>query len=859
MAGALGPRERNPLNEWRIRLLIRIARLNLFWEKIWPRLLPPLAVCGLFLAVALLDFLPMLPFWLHIVALAMFAGIFGYSICGLVGGEYHVDERRARRRVETDSGVAHRPLEALDDMPFSHPADADALWTLHKARMAALLSRLRVSLPSPGMARCDPFGFRAALLMIMVIAGAAGIGDARARLERALIPEPATFSEVGLSIDLWITPPAYTGLAPIFLENAAAKQMTSADATTAREMATPAELTVIRVPVGSTFLAQLSRGDKQAAFVVGKRETAFEALDSAVPEAGARVEGTFVADDAVAMALAVSVDGRVAVSWPAQIQIDHAPEVEFTQPPKNQGRGLLRVEFEAMDDFGLAKVAMTIRNPEGWPVPGGNKELKIGLPVPGLGTPVVKGASSQDLTTHPWAGTAVELLLDAADAAGQKGTSDAVAVVLPERTFNHPVARAIIAARKKLNRPERKAALDAVRDIEQIAKRPAHFYENTVVFLTLVVARSRLLHDESPKSVGAVQKLLWDSALRIEDGEFSIADRVLEVAQRRIMEALHNDNVTKRELDRLIDQLQKAMDEYTRALAKHLQREGLQDMPQMPSTQMIERGDLQRMMDRIRELMSTGSIEAGKQMLAQLNQMLEALRRGARTARQPRSPSQGRQLLQNLRDLAKRQQELLDLTFRDMQRRQNPMRQGQQGQQRQQGQQGQQQQQGDRQADEMAGQQEALRRVLGKLMLQMDEILGSIPPAIGKADPAMEGARQSLGRGDRAGAVPQQTEALEQLRQATEGLAEQLGRRMHGEQGMSIGRQGEQLPRNRDPFGRRRGEGANGELDDGAVKIPDGQEIRRSREILDELRLRSSDRVRPGLELEYIDRLLRQF
>jgi len=246
-------------------------------------------------------------------------------------------------------------------------------------------------------------------------------------------------------------------------------------------------------------------------------------------------------------------------------------------------------------------------------------------------------------------------------------------------------------------------------------------------------------------------------------------------------------------------------------------------------------------------------------MLAQLNQMLEALRRGARTARQPRGPSQGRQLLQNLRDLAKRQQELLDLTFRDMQRRQNSMRQGQQGQQRQQGQQGQEQQQGDRQADEMAGQQEALRRVLGKLMLQVDEILGSIPPAMGKADPAMEGARQSLGRGDRAGAVPQQTEALEQLRQATEGLAEQLGRRMYGEQGMSIGRQGEQLPRNRDPFGRRRGEGANGELDDGAVKIPDGQEIRRSREILDELRLRSSDRVRPGLELEYIDRLLRQF
>ena len=69
---------------------------------------------------------------------------------------------------------------------------------------------------------------------------------------------------------------------------------------------------------------------------------------------------------------------------------------------------------------------MTIRNPEGWPVPGGEKELKIGLPAPNVGTPIFNGASSQDLTAHPWAGTAVEMLLDATDAAGQKGTSDAI-------------------------------------------------------------------------------------------------------------------------------------------------------------------------------------------------------------------------------------------------------------------------------------------------------------------------------------------------------------------------------------------------------------------------------------------------
>ena len=293
--------------------------------------------------------------------------------------------------------------------------------------------------------------------------------------------------------------------------------------------------------------------------------------------------------------------------------------------------------------------------------------------------------------------------------------------------------------------------------------------------------------------------------------------------------------MTKHQLDRLLDQLQKAMNEYTGALSKHLQREGLQGTPQVPSTEVIESGDLQRMMDRTRELMQTGSIDAAKQMLTQLNQMLEALRQGARTAHQQRGPSQGRKMLQNLRNLAKRQQELLELTFRSLRRHPSPMR---QGQQRGQGQMG--QKQDESQADEMAGQQDELLRVLGKLVLQMDQILSNIPPAMGKADRAMRGARQSLDRGDRAGAVPQQTEALENLRQASESLAEQLVRRLHSQQGMFLGRQGKRPSQNRDPFGRRRGDRPSG-FYDGAVKIPDGQEILRSRTILDELRVRSGD------------------
>jgi Flp pilus assembly CpaE family ATPase len=43
------------------------------------------------------------------------------------------------------------------------------------------------------------------------------------------------------------------------------------------------------------------------------------------------------------------------------------------------------------------------------------------------------------------------------------------------------------------------------------------------------------------------------------------------------------------------------------------------------------------------------------------------------------------------------------------------------------------------------------------------------------------------------------------------------------------------------------------------VQIPDEMELRRTREIVDELRRRRGERERPTLELDYLDRLLDQF
>jgi hypothetical protein len=81
------------------------------------------------------------------------------------------------------------------------------------------------------------------------------------------------------------------------------------------------------------------------------------------------------------------------------------------------------------------------------------------------------------------------------------------------------------------------------------------------------------------------------------------------------------------------------------------------------------------------------------------------------------------------------------------------------------------------------------------------------------------------------------------------------GQETDGGQGQGQG-QGESHE-GEDPLGRAAG-GTGPDLGDG-VKIPDQSELQRARSILQELRKRAAERGRPQQELDYIDRLLKEF
>ena len=157
-----------------------------------------------------------------------------------------------------------------------------------------------------------------------------------------------------------------------------------------------------------------------------------------------------------------------------------------------------------------------------------------------------------------------------------------------------------------------------------------------------------------------------------------------------------------------------------------------------------------------------------------------------------------------------------------------------------------------------AEQQEQLRRQLGEVMRQLGEQTGDIPAPLGRAERAMRDAREALQRGQPGGAVQPQTEAMDNIQQGLQALADQMMQQMMASPGMGMTRQPmNRMGHGRDPLGRRSNSMGQGLGED--VKVPTEAEVQRAREILEELRRRSGQFSRPQPEREYIERLLRPF
>lgn len=797
------PSARTPLKH-----RLGLAAVVLFWERLWPALWPAASVIGIFVALALLDIPARLPDWAHWLLLAVTVVLLTAALFDAFGRFRWPNREAARRRIETASDLAHRPLTALADElagGADDPATA-SLWQAHQARMAEEARRLKIGVPAAGLTRRDPYALRIALGLVLLLAAIDAGGDWSTRLLRAVSPGLGTPSAAAaVALDIWVTPPEYTGLPPQFLPAVAA--------------ATP-----VAVPVGSALLAQVHGGRNPPRLKIDDHATDFTRVDDQ------NFKGT--ATITAGKRLAVEQDGHSLGSWPILVVPDLPPSVTFAKPPSRTNRMALRLDYTAGDDYGVESVKAVIHRSDD---PTG-EALTLDLPLPGQHLKDVRATAYNDLTAHLWAGLPVDIQLQASDALGQVGKSETVQTVLPERVFHNPIAKAVIEQRRELTL--KPADKDIVAEtLSDLSTRPDRFNDDIVVFMALRTAQARLAFDRDGTSIAPVQSLLWQTALRIEDGRTPASQQDLLNAMQSLQDALAR-NAPDDEIEKLMQQVQQAMNQYLQALAQQMQHMDPSQMQPVDPSQMLSMQDLQRMLDRARDMARTGARDQAREMLSQLQQMLENLR----LARPMPGQNGQNQMMSQMQQMMRQQQQLLDHAF-------NQSRQGQQGQNMQ----------GD------AQQQEALRQMLNQLMQQLQQQGGQMPNALSRAERAMRGAGEALQRGQPGQAVGPQSDALDALQEAARAMANQMMGDNYGD-----GPGGEPMDNpglhqaQRDPFGRMLDtEQGNGGYDDGGQlrmgKSGSDDALAKAKEILDELRRRAGERARPEIERDYIDRLLKEF
>src|SRR6202000_271702 len=315
------------------------------------------------------------------------------------------------------------------------------------------------------------------------------------------------------------------------------------------------------------------------------------------------------------------------------------------------------------------------------------------------------------------------------------------------------------------------------------------------------------------------------------------------------------------EIKKLTEDLRAALDNFMRQLAEQMRNNPQQlARPLDPNTRVMRQQDLNNMIERMERLSRSGDKDAAKQLLEQLQEMLENLQ----MAQPGQSGEDMEQALNELDDVIRKQQQLRDKTFKQGQdSRRDRMR----GKQNDQGMSDlQQDQQGLRDRLKKL-QQELAKRGMGQMgqgprgqkgeQGDNGDQPGDNSDSFADADNAMGDADGRLGEGNADGAVDSQGKALDALRKGKQQLADQQGDDGQGNgPGNTMGRQSNGN-NSTDPLGRPlRGREFG---DDLTVKIPGEIDVQRARRILEEPRPRLADPDRPQIELDYLERLLKDY
>lgn len=846
----------------------------MLFERLWLKLWAPFIVISLFLILTLFHIWPLLSPLMHRLGLALFAMAFIGSFYPLFSLRFP-KESQALKRLDKNSTLPHQPAQAFKDklepnLNTQSNKQTEAIWLQFKNRLVEKVKQLKVRPPQPETYKQDPYALRMVLMLVVACGLFFQGGNVKSLIANA-VTLPPMINTSNLRVDAWVTPPSYTSKAPILVadggKNQKGQTTTSSNKPNDKKKGfTVPQNSILTIRINGSEAKHVEIESLNSLLKPGRSETKKTSQSSNSEQVNNQNKTKeFHIKLTENGPVKLTIDTIPLKDWRFEITPDNPPIIGLIELPVPAESRALKLKYRVADDYGVLeakahikeifekdKSVATIKNREERPL-GSPAEFPLNLKE--QGSKSSEGTTFKDLTDHPWAGLPITLYLSAKDEGENTSNSPEINITLPEYEFTKPIAKNIIRLRKQLiMAPSESPLLSQKLNSLLYNKKP--FEKDLTLYLGLKVTATRLETAATRKEKEDLSKLLYKLARHAEDGDLSAAERELRAAQEELRKALQ-ENSSNKDIQKSIEKLRKALQKYMQALSKQQNKQQAQN--NQANQRNMDSKDFEQMLKTIEELSKSGAKDLARQMLSQLQNMLENLQTGKNQNQQ-----QQNRAAKNIEELGKilqQQQRLMDKTF-EQNRKQNSQNadRKQSRQQNQQGQQGQQNLGQPNGAHKLDQEQQALRKQLQELMKQLkNSKQGKGQPGKGNkgqngsplenADRAMQRAEELLKGKELGNALSQEGQALDQLRKGMEQMAEEM-------QGMS-GKGGSQKAGGKDPLGRP--QSSKGMDTSESTKVPDKIDTQRAREILRNLQEKLSDPNRPAPEIDYIERLIKRF
>ncbi|MDE0531935.1 MAG: DUF4175 family protein [Albidovulum sp.] len=739
-----------------------------------------------------------------------------------------------------DSSVPEYPITAVCDNPAIGLQDLGTVtvWREHQAQMAAVLKTVSPIFPKTEIYKEDRFALRY-IGLTAFIAGTV-FGPVLGSPKNSSSVGGAASAQASNLVEAWVQPPSYTRKPPLYLSAIDSEEALS-------------------VPEASLAIVRFYGESDQFSI-----EQSVSDSDPVAQAPGSAYEIPILRSGEILVGFD-SGDGNVG-RWSFNVVQDSPPKIELTGELVSDASGKLTVPLKLTDDYGVesARVELgvdidRIDRRFGLATEPAliNPEI-LDIPLPFSGSRSALDVEFQEyFDTNRLSGLAVNASFFAIDDAGQESNRIELSFELPKRQFSEALAASFAELRRDLlwSGENSKRVAQVTR---ALSHRPAGFIDDGSVYL---MARSAVhilesgmrREDNSGQKSREAADILWAAALVQEDGDLSMARKIMRELAKRLERAIRQ-GLSEAEIAKLWEEYQEATDNFLQELAKRSAEysggyENLQNS--------VREAPIEEMLNRLDSLIRNGRLEEAADVLSSIQEIMDGVA-------EVRPQGEGRRSelersVEELRDTLDRQQDLTDDSFRMLRRGQmerGAMAGPADADDAQLGNQGKSIAEGGQELGELANRQTELKNRLGD---QVGNI--PVPGDSGQLDAVQEifrGAEQSMGlaseyiaSGDLEGALDEQTDAMSALRQGIREIAESWQQASGSEAGPVPSESG------MDPFGRTHSNAGLWANDD--MLSSDGEARKRIEELRNEIRRRSGDTSRPPLELDYLKRLLKRF